>query len=114
MLLEASSKPQAKIFTDALLNDSQRLWIQIEQSFQQLLNQAGIENQTELTAISSQLEYRIKMILNDIKDNQLSEQDKRNFYQLLGAYKGVSDSLLEYSANAWLIDWHEWQETRFW
>ncbi len=113
ILLAARAKPQAKILTNALINDAQRWRTKIQQSFQQFSNQASIDNQTELNAISSQLERRIKIILNEIKDNQLREQDKRNFYQLLGAYKGVSDSLLEYSTNAQRIDWHDWQEARF-
>ncbi len=113
ILLEACAKPQAKILINALSNDNHNWRVQIQQSFQQLLNQTSIESQTELKARTSQLELRIKKILNEIKDDQLTEQDKRNFYQLLGAYKGVSDSLLEYSANARQIDWYTWQEARF-
>lgn len=113
ILFEVSTTPQAKILTNALINDSQIWRTKIQQSFQQLLNQGTLENQTELNEITSQLETRIKIIINDIKDNQLSEQDEINFYQLHGAYQRVSDSLLEYSANARLIDWNEWQEARF-
>ena len=76
-----------------------------------------IKNQAEfnlkLTEITESLESRIKKILDRIEDNQLSEIDKENFYRLLGAYRGVSDALLEYSGNAGLIDWTEWREARF-
>ena len=113
ILFEARAKPQAKILTNALINDSQIWLTKIQQIFKQLSNQATLENQTELNEITSQLETSIKIILNDIKDDQLSEQDTKNFYPLLGAYQGVSDSLLEYSANARQIDWYNWQETRF-
>ena len=116
-LLEARALPQAQVFIDELLVDSRAWRINLQDTFQHLSKYPMIENQVEfylkLTEITEFLESRIKIILDRIEDDQLSEIDKENFYRLLGAYRGVSDALLEYSGNARLIDWAEWREARF-
>ena len=116
-LLEARTSPQAQILIDELLTDSQIWRISLQDAFQHLSKKPVIENQasfyTQLTDITEHLESRIKTIFDNIEDKHLSRMDKENFYRLLGAYHGVSQALLEYSANANLIDWAEWSEVRF-
>ena len=116
-LIEARANPQAQVLIDELLVDMRAWRISLQDTFQGLSKYPMVENQAEfyikLTEITDSLESRIKTILNRIEDDQLSEIDKENFYRLLGAYRGVSDALLEYSGNASLIDWTEWREARF-
>jgi len=111
--IEVRNKPQALILSKAFANDAQHWQVKIQHSFQQLLTPSSLDNQTELKQIAQQLETRIKTILNDVTDNQLSETDKNNFYQLLGAYQSVSEALLDYSTHAQQIDWQQWQQPRF-
>jgi hypothetical protein len=59
------------------------------------------------------LEQRIKEILDKSTKNQLSDRDCENIYRLLGAYRGVSEALVEYAGSAETIDWAGWREERF-
>ncbi len=116
LLLEARKQPQSQLLASALQTDSQAWNERMLEASQTLAKHSVIENhtefQTQLTDITTHLETHIKTLLNEIEDDQLSERDKENFYRLLGAYHGVSNALLDYSDNAQLINWAEWQETR--
>jgi hypothetical protein len=51
--------------------------------------------------------------LRGIKKEQVSEGELENFYRVLGAFKGLSESGIEYSRIAQVIDWALWKEARF-
>jgi hypothetical protein len=66
-----------------------------------------------LAEIIDHLEQRIEETLDKAVEKQLSDRDGENFYRLLGAYRGVSEALVEYVGSAETIDWGPWQEERF-
>ena len=68
---------------------------------------------TGLTGILGRLEARIEETLNKTAEGQLSVQDRENFYRLLGAYRGMSEALVDYVGSASVIDWARWREPRF-
>jgi hypothetical protein len=49
----------------------------------------------------------------DFKEGQVVEGEIENFYRILGAFKGLSESGIEYSLAAEAIDWALWKEERF-
>ena len=51
--------------------------------------------------------------LDKTPDGQLSDRDEENFYHLLGAYRGVSEALVDYAGSSGGIDWARWREERF-
>ena len=59
------------------------------------------------------LEARIREALDKAPEDRISDRDAENFYRLLGAYRGVSEALVEYAGNAGGIDWERWREERF-
>ena len=63
--------------------------------------------------IVDHLEQRIRSVVDKTAKAQLSEKDGVNFYRLLGAYRGISESLIGYAGCAAVIDWAPWQEDRF-
>ena len=117
ILLEARGNPQAQVLIDELHAESLVWHSTIQEAFQQLSWRHVFENQEafrmKLTEMTGHLESRIETILDKVEKDQLSRVDKENFYRLLGAYRGLSDALLEYSENARLIDWPELREVRF-
>ena len=46
-------------------------------------------------------------------ESELSDRDGEDFYRLIGAYRGLSEALIEYAGSAEGIDWKRWRESRF-
>jgi hypothetical protein len=116
-LLEERDNPQAHSLVQQLLKDF-RVWrLRIQASFQRLAEDPAVgerlEFRTRLDGALEQLEERIKDALDKTPEGQFSDQDAENFYRLLGAYRGVSESLVDYAGNADVIDWAPWREERF-
>ena len=61
----------------------------------------------------SKLEARIGETLRGVKEGQVSDGDLENFYRILGAFRGLTESGIDYSKAAEGIDWAELKEERF-
>lgn len=61
----------------------------------------------------NKLEQLIQNEVNIIDNVQLDEHDSEYFHRLLGAYRGVSEALVDYSSSIEVINWHKWHEERF-
>jgi uncharacterized membrane protein YccC len=116
-LLGACGNPQAQQLVQQLLEDFRAWRLGVQESFQQLSEDpASGEHdafRTRLDRIMGHMETRIMEILDNAVDGQLSDQEAENFYRLLGAYRGVSEALVDYAENANVIDWTRWREERF-
>jgi uncharacterized membrane protein YccC len=66
-----------------------------------------------LLARISRLEEKMGETLRDIQEGQLSERDLENFYRILGAFRGLSESGIAFSTAAEGIDWKQLREARF-
>jgi uncharacterized membrane protein YccC len=73
----------------------------------------GAAMRDRLVTRISRLEARIGESLSGVEDGQLSELDLENFYRILGAFRGLSESGIEYSKAAEGINWALWKEARF-
>jgi len=116
-LVESRNNPQAGFLVQQLLEDIRAWRLGVEASFQKLsADPTTAEHEvfrTRLDEITRHLEARTQEVLDKAADGQLSDQDAENFYCLLGAYRGVSDALVDYAGNADVIDWPRWREERF-
>jgi uncharacterized membrane protein YccC len=116
-LLEASGNPQAQLLTQELLADVGAWRLAVQRIFQHLsVDPASGEQEafrSRLDGFLGEMEERIKVALSAVPEGQLKDHDAENFYQLLGAFRGVSEVLIDYAGSAGEIDWTRWREERF-
>jgi hypothetical protein len=116
-LLEARGNPQAQLLVQELLADIRAWRLQVQETFLHLSEDPATGEReafrTRLAGKINHLEERIKDVLDKAPDGQLSDRDEENFYRLLGAYRGVSEALVDYAGSAGDIDWTGWREERF-
>ena len=117
LLLDERDTPQAQFLVQELLEDFRAWRLGVQGFFQRLAEEPVVGEQgalrTRLDGLLGHLESRIKDTLNKAAEGQFSNRDAENFYRLLGAYRGVSEALVVYAANAAGIDWAPWLEERF-
>jgi len=116
-LLEARANPHAEFIIQELLQDIRAWRLRVQEAFGRLSRDpASGDNQRAraiLEDILGRLEARVEETLNKASEEQLSAQDREHFYRLLGAFRGLSETLIGYVANAAAIDWVRWREARF-
>ncbi len=116
-LLEARDNPQSQYLVQELLVDFRAWRERVQETFQRLSQDPTVGEQAafrnRLDDIMSHLETRIQETMDKIPDSRLDAGDDENFYHLLGAYRGVSEALVDYAGNAGGIDWARWREERF-
>jgi hypothetical protein len=61
----------------------------------------------------ARLNVGIEETLNTAGDGEISEQESRNFYRLLGGFRGFSEAALVFADSAERIDWKHLREERF-
>jgi hypothetical protein len=116
-LLEERGNPQAQFLVQELQADV-RVWrLRVQETFQRLSEDPATGDRetfrTKLDGILDHLEERIKGALDKAPEGQFSDRDGENFYRLLGAYRGVSEALINYVGSTDTIDWTQWEEARF-
>lgn len=116
-LLEERGNPQAEFLAHELQADVRSWRLKVQEAFQRLSEDptAGDREafRTKLDGILGHLEARIKGALDQPSEGLFSDRDGENFYRLLGAYRGVSEALVNYAGNTGPIDWEQWREERF-
>ncbi|MGD8481652.1 MAG: FUSC family protein [Gammaproteobacteria bacterium] len=71
------------------------------------------EWRARLDAKLATLEARIESVLSDAPAGAVSAEEFANMYRLLGAYRGVSESLVRLTEYAAAMDWERLREARF-
>ena len=66
-----------------------------------------------LDEIMGSLEARIKETQDRAVEGQVSAHDGESLYRLLGAYRGVSESMVRYAGSTGAVKWEPWREERF-
>jgi uncharacterized membrane protein YccC len=116
-LFRERNTPQAPLLVQHFLADFQAWHKGMHETFQRLSgNPATAEQQalrTRVTGIVNHMEQRLAETLNNTAGGQLDDHDEENFYRLLGAYRGVSEALVDYATSSGDIDWAQWREERF-
>ena len=116
-LMDARANPQSELLVRELLTDM-RVWrLKVQEALQVFSRDPAAlavnELREQLTTSIEHLEVRIEEILNKAGESDFSNRDGENFYHLLGAYRGLSEAMIEYAGTAEGIDWDQWRESRF-
>ena len=61
----------------------------------------------------STLEEKMGKTFRGLKEGELSQGEMENFYQILGAFRGLSESGIDYTRATERIDWKQLKEERF-
>ncbi len=115
-LLEVRNLPQSPLLINALGNIMQAWRHQVIDVFQYL--PAGLTHKealhiSDLKKRLMQMEKQVEIQLDEITGADLSSAEQESIYLLLGAYRGISHALLDFSKVADDVDWVPWYEERF-
>jgi len=114
-LIEARGLPQADLVKQHLLDDL-RDWREVIEERLRLRadpTQAMRPLAHRLAARLTRMEARVSETFVMVGEGVLSTEDYRNFYRLLGSYRGLSETLVAYATEADGIDWARFREERF-
>jgi hypothetical protein len=116
-LLEERGNPQAQFLMQALQADVRAWRIGVQEAFQSLAEDPAAGDReafsNKLDKVKNRLEERIEVTLDTAAEKQFRARDAENFYRMLGAYRGLSQALVNYAGHAAAIDWVQWKEDRF-
>ena len=116
-LLEARQQPQAAEVAEHLTQDV-RQWRQAMQTlFQRWSEEPAVAPDTDLERRLEDrlaaLEQRISEAFEFIGRDKLDQEAYRNFYRLLGGFRGVSEAMLRYARHSGTMNLMQWRESRF-
>jgi uncharacterized membrane protein YccC len=116
-LEEARTAPQAAILTEALRDDMREWLVALERKFRKWSIHPEAESagdlRAQLSAMLGKLNSRFEEVLNSIGNEKISEEEGKNFYQLLGSFRGMSQAAIAYANKAGDIDWVQLREEKF-
>jgi uncharacterized membrane protein YccC len=116
-LHEERSSPQTPFLVQELREEVLSWRLSAQNAFTQLgSDPVSGDRETfraRLDEIMGSLEARFKEALDMDVEGQVSARDGENLYRLLGAYRGVSESMVRYAGSAGAIKWEPWREERF-
>jgi hypothetical protein len=116
-LLEVRSRHQADSLLNPLKDDAAAWRNKLVKTLQQLSKDPSFGKgellRSGLDELMVNMEKRIKETLDQTDEGQLTATESENFYGLLGAYRSVSEALVDYAEKAEVIDWDYWREGRF-
>jgi hypothetical protein len=118
-LVEIRELPQADLLVTAALEDL-RAWrltaqeqLRLWADDSALAASQGNAIRDRLEAKMSALEDKMGKTFRGLKEGELDQGEIENFYQILGAFRGLSGSAIDYTRAAEGIDWKQLQEARF-
>ena len=116
-LIEAHRAPQAAVLVSEL-GDEVRAWrIVIEQGFDRWSEHLAAEPvdvlRKRLLTRLARLDDRIEQALNQTGPGEISDIKFRNFYRLLGAFRGITEAAVGYANMADTIDCTQFREENF-
>jgi len=116
-LLETFDSSQAESVVQELFTDTRSWRLEIQNTFQHLSKDPAMGDSeifcNKLTKIMDRVEERISGTANNSSTGEISPREVRNFYRMLGAFRGVSVALVNYVESTDVIDWTQWREERF-
>ena len=117
--MDARKHPQAELLVRELRDDVHAWRVLVKEQFRLWAQDPeaavvpSVDAQERLTARLARLEERIAETFNLADEGELSLEDYENFYRLLGAYRGLSESGIGYIRVAEKTNWAQWKEARF-
>ena len=116
-LLETRRAQQARLVVEELGKEGRDWRLTIERGLEDWSERPEVESvaglRERLSARLARLNARFEEILNRSDRQQLTEEESRNFYRLLGRLRGLSQAAIAYADSSGSIDWEAWREERF-
>ena len=116
-LLNAAHQPQADLILVELGEDVKSWLRALEQGLCAWAERPEAESpeilRKRLSARLAHLDSRIEETLKRAAREDITDEQSRRFYRLLGGFRGLSEAAIAYAGVAGTIDWREWREERF-
>jgi hypothetical protein len=116
-LMEAGVLEQSDLLVRQLVADVSRWRVAVQEVCGQFADHPETAEaaslRARLDAVLVRLERRVGEALDTIDEATVSAEESGNMYRLLGAYRGVSESLVNFGNNTVGIDWTRLREARF-
>jgi hypothetical protein len=116
-LIEARATPQSQVLVLELLAEV-RVWrVGLQDIFRNLSQHPEAANladfRSRLDAMLKRLEGQIEKAVAGANQASISTRETENSFRLLGAFRGVSEALVNFARQAGGIDWARLREARF-
>lgn len=116
-LVSLRDKPQALGWVDELKSSIRNWRLGVQEICSHLAENPDAQKvddlKNRLQAKMAELEARIQEAVDNDTNGKRSEPDDTSMYRVLGAYRGVSETLLSFVDNASRLDWRRLREARF-
>jgi len=118
MLMEARQLPQADLIVDELLEDFRAWRLAIQEIFHNWIRDEkavtdSADLQARLESKLNQLETRINSLNRQNARDNLSEENRENFYRLLGCYRSLSEAVVAHARLSDNFSLEQWREEMF-
>ncbi len=113
------ARPQAKFLVQELLADVRAWRLAVQEQMRLWADDPAaaarqeIDIQQRVIDRLARLEARVEETFGKAGEGELSDQDRENFYGLLGAFRGLSEAGINFVRIANGINWSQWREARF-
>jgi hypothetical protein len=116
-LVESRATPQSQVLGRELLSEV-RAWRAGLQDILYTLSQHPegadfVDFRSRLDTMLERLEGKIEKVLSGADQASISTRENQNSFRLLGAFRGVSEALVNFARQASGIDWSRLREARF-
>lgn len=116
-LFDAEPAAGSGLLARELLEDMRDWRVGVQQAFGRLsLDPGTVDHSTfraRVDARLERLEARMKAALDKADAAGVSDEERGNLHRLLGAYRGLSEALVDLAERATPIDWARLREARF-
>jgi Fusaric acid resistance protein family len=116
-LVAARATPQSQLLVRELLPQSRAWRTGLQDIFRNLAQHPEAADfadfQSRLDAMLERLERQIENALSGAEQASFSTQENENSFRLLGAFRGVSEAVVNFAKQASGIDWARMRDARF-
>ena len=116
-LIEARATPQSQVLVSELLSGVRAWRVGLQNIFCDLAQHPEAADfgdfRSQLDAMLERLERQSEKAISDADRADLSTRENENSIRLLGAFRGVSEELVNFAREAGGIDWARLREARF-
>lgn len=116
-LLAMRSVRQSDLLARELGDDIREWRLVVARSFHQWSDvpeaDPGQDLRERVSERLAKLNDRIEDVMDRARQSEISDADSRNFYQLLGTFRGLTEAGLAHSGLARDLDWAYWREEQF-
>jgi hypothetical protein len=116
-LIEARATPQSQALVRELLSEVRAWRVGLQEIFRNLSQRPEAADygdfRSRLDALLGRLEGQIEKAAAGADQAGISTRENENSFRLLGAFRGVSEALVNFARQAGWIDWARLREARF-